>query len=213
METTSKPKLEPQIVHTSEDWLVIDKPAGWLSIPGRSEAPVLSQWLEAKFGQIWIVHRLDRETSGAILFARNAMAHKKAGLWFQKHEVKKVYHCIAQGRPMLPVLKIKSPIEGAPSLTQVEVKEKFEQAFLAQVRLHTGRRHQIRIHLSSVGYPLYGDPLYQGSKVLELSTHAQLEVNRVALHASRLELPSGEKFDIPLPEDFLFWLNALRGQK
>src|SRR3954464_6242902 len=119
----------PQIVATSAQWLVLSKPAGWLTIPGRtsfaassSTPPILSEWAKAQWGEAWIVHRLDRETSGVFLLARTPQSHALANGWFQKRQMKKVYHCLAapaQGSPILriPILKINEPIEGAPSVT------------------------------------------------------------------------------------------------
>ncbi|MBC7692549.1 MAG: RluA family pseudouridine synthase [Methylotenera sp.] len=206
---------EPEILHKTDQWVVVNKPAGWLSIPGRSQAPVLTDYVREKCGDIWVTHRLDVETSGVILFARSEDAHRQANQWFQKHLAKKLYHCLATGNPALPVFKINAPIDDSPSVTQVEVKERFKEAasevFLGQVRLQTGRRHQIRIHLSSLGYPLLGDVKYSGRKDFAGTPGFQeLKVPRVALHASSLELPSGEKFEAPLPEDFQSWLGLLR---
>jgi 23S rRNA-/tRNA-specific pseudouridylate synthase len=200
-----------RIAETSE-WLVINKPAGWLTIAGRGlpdSVPILIDWVRKTHPQAMVVHRLDRETSGVILFALTEAAHQKANAWFRERVTKKVYLCLASGSPSAPILKIKSPIEGAPSTTQVEVKERFEEGFLASVRPLTGRRHQIRIHLSEIGHPLWGDTRYGGASSIKFEKSA-LSINRVALHASNLELPSGERFDAPLPEDLASWLEALR---
>lgn len=196
--------LEPELITRTDRWLVINKPAGWLTIPGRGDsgAPVVSEWARKIEPRSQVVHRLDRETSGLILFAIGPEAHREAGLWFQNREMKKLYVCLAQGKPLRPLLKIQNPIDGAPCTTQVEVKERFADAFSAHVRPLTGRRHQIRIHLSESGHPILGDTQYGGSKAL---------ANRVALHAMSLELPTGEKFEASLPEDFMGWLRELRG--
>jgi 23S rRNA-/tRNA-specific pseudouridylate synthase len=225
--------LQPAKLFESDEWLVLNKPAGWLSIPGRgpgrgpgSEAgrgpvtgepaagqnearPVLFDWVRSHFADAQVVHRLDLETSGVILFAKGAAAHKKASLWFQNRQTKKLYCCIASGAPHQPVFSVRSPIEGAASTTQFEVKETFSSAFLAWARPVTGRRHQIRIHLASEGAPILGDSLYSGPKILQFKT-GELEIPRVALHAMSLELPSGEKFQAALPEDFESWLKRLR---
>lgn len=203
----------PQILSETRDWIVVDKPTGWLSIAGRGEgAPVLLDWLKERFSDVMTVHRLDRETSGVILFARGAEAHRRASLWFQNRETRKFYSCLAQGRAMRPMLKIQRPIEGVACTTQVEIKESFAQSFFGWIRPLTGRRHQIRIHLAEEGHPLLGDSQYGGPKALTLTSGRTLEVARVALHASRLELPSGEKFEAPLPEDFSGWLQSLRAE-
>jgi 23S rRNA-/tRNA-specific pseudouridylate synthase len=199
---------QASVLKTTADWAVVAKPAGWLTIPGRVEAPVLNQWLEAELGEkVFVVHRIDRETSGVVLFARSEAAHRKANTWFQEHQIKKEYDCLAEGSPRVPLLRIKAPIEGASSATQLEVKESFAAgAFWAKARPLTGRRHQIRIHLAGQGFPLLGDPKYGGKR-----NFASIEIARVALHARRLELPSGEVFEAEWPEDFSGWVSALRG--
>jgi 23S rRNA-/tRNA-specific pseudouridylate synthase len=199
---------QASVLKTTPEWAVVAKPSGWLTIPGRVEAPVLSRWLEEELGEkVFVVHRIDRETSGLVLFARTEEAHRKANTWFQGHQIKKEYDCLAEGSPRVPLLKIKTPIEGAASATQVEVKESFAAgAFWAKARPLTGRRHQIRIHLSEQGFPLLGDPKYGGKRAL-----GSIEIARVALHARRLELPSGERFEAEWPEDFSGWVDTLRG--
>lgn len=207
--------MEPELLTSASDWIVVSKPAGWLSVPGRETSdPVLLEWLRQKLGEeIFPVHRLDRETSGVILFARGAQAHRRANQWFMERKTKKIYHCIAivpaSSASLAPVFKLDQPIEGARSLTQVEVKERYAEGILAQVRPLTGRRHQIRIHLSRAGFPLWGDSLYGGPKQIEFPSRS-LRVERVALHASVLELPTGERFEAPWPEDFTGWVEALR---
>ena len=208
--------IVPEIISETPRWLVVSKPSGWLTIPGRDSqqpdiapAPVLSEWAKQNFPSLYVVHRLDRETSGIVLFARTVEDHQQANLWFQNRKVKKTYHCLAQGRPSTPILKINLPIAGASSITQVEVKESYTEGFLAQVLPRTGRRHQIRIHLSKNGFPIWGDTHYSGPREITLG-NSTLTIPRVALHASSLELPSGETFKATFPPDFAFWLVQLR---
>jgi 23S rRNA-/tRNA-specific pseudouridylate synthase len=201
----------PRVLAQTPDWLVLFKPAGWLSIPGRASSgsknapPVLSEWAATEHGPIWIVHRLDRETSGVVLLARSAESHRRAGLWFQRHEVRKAYDLLAVGAPRAPVVRLKAPIAGSPSVTQFELKETYSGCFLARALPLSGRRHQIRIHLAGEGHPILGDTTYGGP-----SEMGGLEIRRVALHAARLELPSREVFEAPWPEDFAGWVAALR---
>ncbi len=218
--------LEPLVLHSRSsgadpDLWVVAKPAGWRVIPGRdSEAqksgdpvPVLQAWGEEHLGQkLWVVHRIDQGTSGIVVFARTASAHSRTGQEFEQRKVKKEYELLAQGAPGVPVLKFDSPIEDKPSLTQVERKVQFQGAFLGRARIITGRRHQIRIHLSRAGFPLLGDVRYGGPSVLALLSGAELSIPRPALHASRLELPGGAgNFEAPWPADFSAWVDALRG--
>ena len=201
----------PQILAQTDRWLVLNKPAGWLTIPGRGEAPVLKAWAEKELGaQIWVVHRIDRDTSGVVLFAKTAQAHREANEWFEKHRVKKAYDFLAQGNPSSPIFKVNAPIEGAASLTQIEVRERLGSGFLGRAVPLSGRRHQIRIHLAQKGHPLLGDAEYGGPKSLLTSQGERLDVVRVALHAASLELPGGERFEAPWPLDFSQWVERLR---
>ena len=208
---TSLNQKEPKILFLSPRWVVVDKPAVWLTIPGRSgpEVPVLLDWVRKQHGPVWVVHRLDLETSGVVLFARSAQDHADANTWFGQRKVKKVYQCLAQGSVHAPFFKVSEPIEGQASSTQFEVNEKFKGFFLAKALPRTGRRHQIRIHLSQSGYPILGDSSYGGPRDVQTES-GLMSVPRVALHAHVLELPSGEKFESPLPADFLEWLEILR---
>jgi 23S rRNA pseudouridine1911/1915/1917 synthase len=206
--------LLPQQITLTEKWLALSKPAGWLTIPGRDPGAqgILSEWAQQNYGRIWVVHRLDRDTSGIVLFARSAQDHAQANEWFEKRKMKKIYDCIAAGKPATPIFKLNAPIRGDSALTQVEVRERFIAAFLARVRPLTGRRHQIRIHLSQKGYPLLGDVKYGGPREVSVDAVGLVTqiISRVALHAASLELPSGEKFEAPWPLDFKGWVDALR---
>jgi 23S rRNA-/tRNA-specific pseudouridylate synthase len=197
----------PAVLAQSSSWLVIDKPAGWLSrapsAPGSQ--PVVLDWARREVeGPVLPVHRLDVETSGVILFARTADAHRQANEWFAKHQVRKIYHLLAQGEaPGEPTVRINAEVGGKPAATLLEVRERFGgQGFYAHARPLTGRRHQIRLHLSGIGHPLHGDPAYGGD--FRLAT-------RVALHAAELALPSGEVFKSSWPPDFAAWVEKLRG--
>lgn len=193
---------QPQISAQTQDWVVIDKPAFWLTNPpgfGSAERPVLSQWLSQKLGQkIWICHRIDLETSGLVLFALTPEFHKQANLWFEQNAIKKEYLFLAQGVQSMPSRMVVAAIAGKPAKTQVLNQEQFgDEAFLGMARPQSGRRHQIRIHLASLGNALLGDTEYGGTKNL-----ASLKIERVMLHASKLQLPTGEVFHAPLPLDF-----------
>ncbi len=198
----------------TDRWMIVNKPAGWLTIPGRTAPgavplPVVQSRVEVEVGQkLWVVHRLDVETSGVLLFAKTPEAHREACQWFEKHRVKKTYEFLAEGALPMPVCRVSSPVKGLASLTQVESKESFQGAFLGRAYPQTGRRHQIRVHLAAQGCPLLGDPTYGGKK-----EWAGVSVPRVALHAARLELPTGEKFEAQWPEDFQSWVEAFRCQE
>ena len=207
---------QPSLIFENQSWWVLSKPPGWLCIPGRSSGqgsapPVLSDWLRnTQAAPVWVTHRIGRETSGLVLFAKTAEAHAQANAWFQQRRIKKTYRCLARGKMPFPLLKISEPIEGAASSTQVERVEQYAQGFLARVYPRTGRRHQIRIHMAVQGFPLLGDSLYGGPQELKLRNESVLRIDRVALHASTLELPSGERFECPDPADFSHWREVLQ---
>jgi 23S rRNA pseudouridine1911/1915/1917 synthase len=200
--------MEPRILATTEQWWVINKPAGWLSVPPSQPLarplPVITEWVRRHGeGEAFPVHRLDLETSGVLLLARTAQAHARANDWFQKHEVRKLYHFLASG-PGLPepTMRVTAPVRGKSATTLLEARERLgDSAFLGWARPLTGRRHQIRLHLSGLGRPLLGDREYGGDPAY----------GRVALHSARLELPSGERFEAPWPEDFDRWHRELKG--
>ncbi len=212
--TPQAPLERPSVLAETRQWWVVSKPAGWLSVPpsdsAQTSAPVLTHWLREQLGPAYAVHRLDRETSGILLVARNEDSHREASLWFQEHQVKKTYLCCVQGNAKTPMLRLAEPIRGAQALTQVEVVASRLGHFLAKVRPMTGKRHQIRIHLSKAGHPLWGDREYGGPGQVDLGG-LRLAIPRVALHAVELELPNGERFAAPEPEDFSLWSAVLRG--
>lgn len=208
----------PILLAQTPQWLAVAKPSGWLTIPpssGRSTEPgiatprILVDWVRENFGNALVLHRIDRETSGVVLFARTAEDQKIASEWFSKHRIKKAYDCLASGIPSQPVLKISEPIGGAKAVTQVEVRDRRGEGFLARAVPVTGRRHQIRIHLASRGHPLWGDVKYGGPSEVVLGG-GRLSVPRVALHAARLELPTREVFEAAWPEDFRGWVERLK---
>lgn len=202
----------PAVVELTSEWLAVDKPPGWLTIagrPGEDPSPILKEWARERYGDVWIVHRLDRETSGVLLFARTAAAHRSASHWFETHQIRKHYDCLAVGVPLAPVLRLNTPVGGLPSVTQVEVAEAFAEGFLGRARPLTGRRHQIRQHLAKAGFPLWGDPTYGGPRSVRLGGKPAA-VARVALHALSLDLPDGKRFEAPWPDDFRGWVEALR---
>jgi 23S rRNA-/tRNA-specific pseudouridylate synthase len=201
-----------QVIAKTDRWLVLFKPPGWLTIPGRAPGvPVLSEWAQAHHAPVWTVHRLDRETSGVILFARTADAHREANGWFEKHEIRKAYDCLVEGELIAPMTRVKSPVAGLASITQIESRECFGgTASWVRAQPLTGRRHQIRVHLSAQGHPIFGDPKYRGKSELALKGGVTLAFGRVALHAARLELPTREVFEAPWPVDFSGWVLQLR---
>ena len=218
------------IVHEDASLLVVDKPAGLVVHPGSGNwdgtlanallhhAPQL-----ASVPRAGIVHRLDKDTSGLMVVAKTLTAQAALVRQMQARSVTREYVALASGDIATRGV-VDAPIgrhprhrttmavvaTGKPARTHYEVVERFGAATLLRCRLETGRTHQIRVHLASLGHPLVGDPAY-GRK-------SELAFARQALHAARLALvhpASGEacRWDSPLPEDFEGLLAALRARK
>lgn len=165
-----------EIIHEEEEFLVINKPAGWLSIPDRydeSKSNVLSS-LQSYRDQIFAVHRLDKDTSGVMLFAKTERSHKKLSQAFENHLVDKTYHAFVDGNPIENEFTIKDSIaysnskkgtvkvdaKGKISETYCEVLQSWKSFSKLACKPKTGRLHQIRIHLENKGYPLMVDATY-----------------------------------------------------
>jgi len=186
-----------EILFSDDHILVLNKPAGLPVLPDGwdKDAPYLVKMLEAEYGKIWIVHRLDKSTSGVIVFARNAEAHRSLNIQFEKHEVKKVYHALVEGSPKWNEHTARHPLRanvghkhrtvvdnrsGKPSVTNFRVMRRFDGFSLLEAIPETGRTHQVRVHAAELGHPLLGDSLY-GSHPTESDLDKRVSV----------ELPDG----------------------
>ena len=186
------------------DFLVVDKPAGLLSAddPHSVEAILREQLHDPA---LLAVHRLDRDTTGCLLFARSAEAHAAAVEVFKTHLVKKEYRAIVVGRFAHPHVTVDAPLDGLPAVSHVTREAVGEDASFLRVRIETGRTNQIRRHLSSIRHPVVGDRMF-GLK--SARDPRLMSVPRQMLHAAVLELPNptakGEtiKAHSPLPADF-----------
>ncbi|MFT5167611.1 MAG: 23S rRNA pseudouridine1911/1915/1917 synthase [Saprospiraceae bacterium] len=178
-------KNQPLIIHQDEDVVIINKPANYLSIPDRfkPDLPNIQQFLKTKFGQIFTVHRLDRETSGIMIFARHDIAHKELSTQFENRIVEKIYLALTSGNihneediiekaigkhPAIPGKMIVTK-KGKLSVSAYKVIERFKHYTLVEVNIKTGRTHQIRVHMQALGYPLAVDPLYSKKEAFFLS--------------------------------------------
>ena len=226
------------ILWSDQDLLVINKPAGMLSLPDGYDPslPHVKSVLSPIYGDLWIVHRLDRETSGVMVLAYNADAHQGLNTQFQNRVVKKVYLALVLGCPDWDQKIVQLPLrtnvgrrhrtivdrdEGKHSETRFDVLERFMDFCMIEARPGTGRRHQIRAHLSSEGYPIACDSLY-GPRQTDFAVHFQGEINpgepvmeRTALHASSIVFThpgSGQRCQIeaPLARDMHLALRLLR---
>lgn len=232
----------PELIHADEDLLVVNKPSGWLTIPDRHDADLVSvkSWLESKYEKVFVVHRIDKDTSGLLIFARNAEAHKYYNSLFEKRSLTKNYCGLVSGTVQHEEGIVDQPIQehpsiagkmvvgrkGKPSLTHYYVEERFRNLTWMRFQIETGRTHQIRVHLSNAGHPIVCDALYGSSEPVYLSTFKKKFklsksdeqerplVSRLALHAYSVVLTDrqGEErtFTAPLSRDLDAALKQLR---
>lgn len=228
------------IIFENEQFIAINKPSGLLSIPDRLGQEIsVKDLLKQKLGSIYTVHRLDRDTSGVIVFAKTEEAHKELSQLFEGREMEKYYVGLVYGQMMNSSGSIDAPImehpgkttkmmthaKGKPSLTDYEVLESFRLYSWVQFRIHTGRTHQIRVHMQHIGHSIVCDEIYGDAKPVLLSSLkknfklakiAEEEkpiLSRLALHSYRLKFTlGGETFELeaPLPKDLRAVLQQLR---
>lgn len=202
------------VLYEDDDIVAIDKPEGLAAVPQRRpDGQSLFERLSARRAErLYIVHRIDRETSGVIVFARNARTHRRLNEQFEKRIVSKTYLALVhgviaddQGEIDRPLRQFGSgrvavdPERGKLSTTEFRVLQRLGAFTLVEAYPQTGRRHQIRVHFYSIGHPLVGDPLYGDQAV-------QRGWPRLMLHARRLTLdhPPGGRLTIeaPVPSSF-----------
>lgn len=191
------------------DYLVVNKPAGITSTGANSlESRLRSERSDTAWAA---VHRLDRDTTGCLLFARGERARARAVEAFRRGTVLKIYEAIVLGRMPDGITRLDAPIEGRTAVTRIAVQARGAAASWLRVQIETGRTHQIRRHLFGAGYPVLGDRAYGTARPLDAALR---EVPRPMLHALRLELPHpGTQGRIaaraPRPSDFDAWLRKL----
>jgi tRNA pseudouridine32 synthase / 23S rRNA pseudouridine746 synthase len=217
------------IIYLDDSIVVINKPPGLLSIQDgyHPELPFAKKILEEQFGRVWVVHRLDRETSGLMIFARNAEAHRRLNDQFEHRKVHKCYHALIRGVPSWDELTIDlklhingdrrhrtviDDIRGKPASTSISVLSRFTINSLVEAKPNTGYTHQIRCHLCAVGYPILGDSLYTLKD--QHTPPESLFIQRTALHAysavfSHPISNSEMSLIAPYPQDFMDALKAL----
>ncbi len=232
--------LKADILFENSHFVVVNKPSGLLSVPDREgKEPSLKGLLADRYGNIWTVHRLDKDTSGVIVYAKDEQTHRYLSGLFEGRDVKKYYLGIVHGVPAqtsgtIDAAIMEHPVKkgtmvtnkkGKTAVTEYEVQESFGSYSLVKFRIHTGRTHQIRVHMKHIGHPivcdeLYGDgkPVYLSSfkKKFNLSRDSETErplLHRLALHAAVLEFKDAGNIthviEAPLPKDLKAMLQQL----
>lgn len=233
-------KVSVEILFEDEELLVVNKPSGFTVIPDRfGKYKSLVQILEKSYAKLFVVHRIDRETSGIVCFAKTESAHRHVSLQFQNHEVKKIYKVMVKGHLPFQEGVIESPIienparpgtmmiakRGKEAITICRVEEEFKNATMVSAEIKTGRTHQIRVHLSGLGNPLLVDEIYADTPAFYFSSlkrnykpsgeEERPTIARLTLHAYSLKLKhpkTGEDIEVtaPLPKDMETVLKLLR---
>lgn len=211
-----KPTPDYTVIYSDEDIVVVNKRSGLLIAADRydTNAPRLDSAVEKEFGQIYAVHRIDKDTSGVVIYARNAESHRNLSMQFENREAKKVYHCLVNGHPLWKELVVDLKLlpdgdahhrtvanqrQGKVSITDFKLIGQCGPYSWIEARPRTGRTHQIRVHLKEKGLSIVCDPLYSGNlKAVKLSDfkkkwngNEEQErplLSRLGLHAYRLTI-------------------------
>ncbi len=236
MQQLHKVHFKDLVLFENEDYVLINKPAFISTLDDRHDDLSIIGMAREYVSSAQVCHRLDKETSGALLIAKNPEAYRAASMQFEHRKVKKTYHAVCDGIHDFNELKIDLPIltttrgvvkiskkDGKEALTYVNTLKAYRKYTLVECMPVTGRMHQIRLHLSSQGAPISGDEQY-GGKLFYLSAlkrnynlkkdaEEQPLIKRVALHAQGIafELLNQEQVnvDAPYPKDFAVVLKQL----
>lgn len=217
------------LLYSDDSLLAVDKPSGMLSIPDRydPDAPVAASELHAAWGRLFVVHRLDKDTSGVLVYARNPDAHRALSAAFESRSVAKVYRALVRGAPDWDEIRCDLPLrpdgdrlhrtivdahKGKGSATAFHLISRYKNYALVEARPETGRTHQVRVHLAALGHPCLCDPLYGDGDPLLLSKlkrrwkgdpyEERPLLARAALHALSAAFPhpmTGEELRIEAP--------------
>lgn len=196
--TIVEPEREIAILKTTRDWVAVNKPTGIPTQPDRERRQrSLEELLRVQLKQrgeqddIWVVHRIDTPTSGVVVFARTRAAAAALGTLFSGRTVEKVYAAVVDG-VVEKKFRIEAPIEGKSAVTHVRPLRNLGERTIVEAVIETGRTHQVRIHLNSIGHPVAGDRRY-GSETT---------APRPLLHAWKLRAEELGELEAPWPDDF-----------
>jgi len=252
--STQIPAPRFKIIDETDDYIVVDKPAFLLAHPTKPDqrATLWKQLRELlafeieNGGQVSIVNRLDRETSGVVLVAKTSAAARRFGLWMQSRQLHKEYLAIVWGWPDWETTVVDAPMlrkgeqqptsiwlkqmihsAGAEAITEFRVERRFKRPttngdrfVIVRAVPKTGRTHQIRVHLASLGHPIVGDKIYGPNEKLYLEfietgwtpkLERQLLLPRHALHSATLNIPNEKKWIAEFPEDLATFANSSSG--
>ncbi len=230
------------VIFENDDFIAVNKPSGLLTIPDRYDAGQLSlkKLLEKKYEKIFVVHRLDRETSGLVVFAKNELSHKYLSHLFEKRAVEKIYLGIVRGSFKDKEGVISGPIaehpykkgemtinkKGKPSVTVYKVLEDYGFFSLVEFNLQTGRTHQIRVHTKFAGHPIICDATYGDNQPVLLSSFKKKYklgkgdeeesplMSRLGLHSWQLKFTDRNgimhSLEAPVPKDMKAVLQQLK---
>lgn len=229
-------KFEDLVIQETTNYLIVNKPPFFPTLDDRHEALSILDLAKNTNKDLQICHRLDKETSGALVIAKNADAYRHMAIQFENREVQKVYHALINGVHDFEPIQVDVPLwastngiarvdhhRGKPSMTKVRVAKAYKQHTLIECKPVTGRLHQIRIHMTYLNSPLVGDEMYGGEHIYlsQLKKHFNLKkdteelplIKRVALHAYSISFSEldGTQVEVeaPYPKDFAVLIKQL----
>jgi len=235
--------MQLDIIIDNDQFIAINKPSGLLSIPDRLGKDIsLKDLLKQKYESIYTVHRLDRDTSGVIVFAKTEESHKELSALFEGRTMEKYYVGLVYGNMMTPKGSIEAPImehpgkatkmlthaNGKVSLTDYEVQETFRSYSWVKFQIHTGRTHQIRVHMQHIGHSIVCDAIYgdgqpmllsalkRNFKLAKIADEERPILSRLGLHSQLLKFTLGNTeyaLEAEVPKDLRAVLQQLRKWK
>ncbi len=228
-------EIRESIIFENEDFLAINKPAGIATLDDRADVVNILALAKGMLPEIQVCHRLDKDTSGVLVMAKNPESYRHLSLQFQNREVVKIYHAVAQGQTDFDNFKVEVPLIvkskglvkwdtklGKPSTTFFTTLENYKACSLLECKPVTGRRHQIRVHLKYAKHPIVSDTMYEGefiylSQIKRKYKPGRREetpmISRVALHAFSISFKSLDgnlvQIEAPYPRDYTILLKQL----